>query len=348
MNDDVVEALNNSHKLQEKINFEIWPNFVRLYVHVRIDDISENDFGDYFCLIACLTPRDKQFVRYERFGNFSIIPYSWRSDIITHSFSSKHWMKTAFDTSYQYHEFVDNATSVLSNLRNINNQLAYALMFVGIIMIVSFATFILVRIVNDLRRKQDMCLVGSVINTVNVNTGDRAIKYDVFLSYSSTDRAWVLQLYEFLKANNYTVCLDVFDFPYGCSLPTKIAEAVTSSRKIIAVISPAYVASGWTEYELVISLTQIIDRQAPRDSLLPIRYKDCVMPVHLATWIKYVDYAGMHEDINQPTLFERLIRFVFHHNRQLPTDESIERRFHDKILSYLGEPSAKLSDKKDD
>jgi hypothetical protein len=114
------------------------------------------------------------------------------------------------------------------------------------------------------RRNKDIGSADAVLKAVRDNRDNRTLKFDVFLSYSSADKVWVNDLYEFLKSSGYRVCYDVTDFPYGCCIPKAIADAVSESNKVIAIVSPSYVKSRWTEMEYVMSVRQILDMEAPR------------------------------------------------------------------------------------
>ncbi len=57
--------------------------------------------------------------------------------------------------------------------------------------------------------------------------------YDVFLSYSSTDRPTVRKLAERLKASGLRVWLDVWEIKPGDSIPAKVEEGLENSRVLI-------------------------------------------------------------------------------------------------------------------
>jgi len=80
--------------------------------------------------------------------------------------------------------------------------------------------------------------------------------YDVFVSYrrSEPDRAWVHdRLVPRLRAEGLAVCLDDDCFRLGAPLILEIERAVETSRYTVAVLTPAYVQSGFTELENVMA-----------------------------------------------------------------------------------------------
>lgn len=80
--------------------------------------------------------------------------------------------------------------------------------------------------------------------------------YDVFLSYRNQDpdKTWVRKtLYPRLKAEGLKVCLDAVDFRLGEPMINEMERAVVQSRYTAAVLTPAYLSSGFTDFEGVIA-----------------------------------------------------------------------------------------------
>jgi hypothetical protein len=83
-----------------------------------------------------------------------------------------------------------------------------------------------------------------------------AFEYDVFISYSrrEPDRGWVRdRLVPRLRRDGVVVCLDDECFRLGAPLIREIERAVESSRYTLAVLTPAYVNSSYTEVENVMA-----------------------------------------------------------------------------------------------
>jgi hypothetical protein len=80
--------------------------------------------------------------------------------------------------------------------------------------------------------------------------------YDVFLSYrqQEPDKTWVRQvLRPRLEAEGLRACIDHRDFRLGAPLVLEMARAVEQSRYTLAVLTPAYLASHFTELENVLA-----------------------------------------------------------------------------------------------
>jgi hypothetical protein len=75
--------------------------------------------------------------------------------------------------------------------------------------------------------------------------------YDVFISHASEDKDEVVRpLAEALRAEGLRVWYDEFELRIGDSLRRKIDKGLVSSRFGLVVLSPSFIAKGWTNYEL--------------------------------------------------------------------------------------------------
>ncbi len=80
--------------------------------------------------------------------------------------------------------------------------------------------------------------------------------YDVFLSYrqQEPDKSWVRKtLLPRLEAGGLRACIDYRDFRLGAPVVLEMARAVVESRYTLAVLSPAYLTSNFTELENVLA-----------------------------------------------------------------------------------------------
>jgi hypothetical protein len=80
--------------------------------------------------------------------------------------------------------------------------------------------------------------------------------YDVFVSYrrAEPDRGWVHgRLVPRLRADGLLVCIDDDSFRLGAPLVLEMERAVQASRYTLAVITPRYLASNFTELENVLA-----------------------------------------------------------------------------------------------
>jgi hypothetical protein len=104
--------------------------------------------------------------------------------------------------------------------------------------------------------------------------GDEA--YDVFISYrqQDPDGAWVRGvLVERLRAEGLRVFIDHESFKLGAPLVLEMARGVEQSRYTLAVLSPAYLASNFTELESV--LAEHLGLEMSERRLLAVRRVPC-------------------------------------------------------------------------
>ena len=82
-------------------------------------------------------------------------------------------------------------------------------------------------------------------------TEQRTAMYDVFISHATEDKeSFVNAFVEELKKRNVKVWVDALRIQWGDSLRKSIDEGLKKSRFGIVVISPYFIAKGWTQYEL--------------------------------------------------------------------------------------------------
>lgn len=76
-------------------------------------------------------------------------------------------------------------------------------------------------------------------------------QYDVFISHASEDKdAIVRPLANALQSDGLRVWYDEFELRIGDSLRRKIDQGLANSRIGLVVLSHAFIAKGWTNYEL--------------------------------------------------------------------------------------------------
>ncbi|MFP4437096.1 MAG: TIR domain-containing protein [Chloroflexaceae bacterium] len=135
--------------------------------------------------------------------------------------------------------------------------------------------------------------------------------YDVFISYSSVDRAWVRnELLPVLEGAGLTVCIDYRDFQAGAPRPEEIQRAVETSRRTLLILTSDYLASEWANFGNM--MAQFLDPANRERSMIPLILTPCELPPRIA-YLTPVDFAGA-------TVAE---------------DREIERR---KLLTALGRP----------
>src|SRR5919106_3324337 len=94
-------------------------------------------------------------------------------------------------------------------------------------------------------------------------------KYDVFVSYSSKNKEWVRKIFvPTLENAGLKVCDYYRDFDVGAPIVMEMERAILESRKTIPILSPAYLKSGWTEFESL--MLQTLDAANRERKLLPV------------------------------------------------------------------------------
>lgn len=109
---------------------------------------------------------------------------------------------------------------------------------------------------------------GLLHNRPPGDSPDTAKEYDVFISHASEDKDDVVRpMANALIAEGLSVWYDEFELRIGDSLRRKIDRGLAKSRVGLVVLSHAFIAKGWTNYELDGIVTRSIDG---KQILLPI------------------------------------------------------------------------------
>jgi hypothetical protein len=125
---------------------------------------------------------------------------------------------------------------------------------------------------------------------------------DAFISYSHTDREWVLgRLLPRLEAAGLSVIIDERDFEVGVPSLINMERAVERSQYTIAVLTPAWLESEWTEYESL--LVGVADPTGRKRKLVPLMLVPCNPPVRIGI----LTYADFTQPQNWEPQFVRLV-----------------------------------------
>ncbi len=104
--------------------------------------------------------------------------------------------------------------------------------------------------------------------------------YDAFIAYSShgEERRWVhITLREKLEtAHNLKLCMYHRDFRAARDLADTIVEAINSSRNTLIILSPAFLDSGWCDFEVRMANEKVIRER--RDSLIIVIFSKLDRP----------------------------------------------------------------------
>ena len=115
---------------------------------------------------------------------------------------------------------------------------------------------------------------------------------DFFISYAGVNRPWAEWIAVELERAGYSTVLQAWDFRPGTDFMHKMQEATTSAKRTIAVLSPAYFGSDFSEAEWRSAFVK--DPTGELGLLLPVRVQPCEPPGLLASRV-YVDLVGADE-----------------------------------------------------
>ncbi|HSF29899.1 MAG TPA: TIR domain-containing protein [Candidatus Tectomicrobia bacterium] len=126
--------------------------------------------------------------------------------------------------------------------------------------------------------------------------------YDVFISYrqQEPDRSWVRKtLQPRLEAQGLRACIDYRDFRLGAPLVLEMARAVEQSRYTLAVLSPAYLTSNFTELENV--LAEHLGLETSQRRLLAIMREPCTprLGMRARLWLDMTDDGELERNVER-------------------------------------------------
>jgi hypothetical protein len=130
-------------------------------------------------------------------------------------------------------------------------------------------------------------------------------KYDVFISYSSANKDWVRKdLLSALEKAGLKVCIDFRDFKVGKPALKNMRDGILESRHTLLVLTDAYLKSGWTEFESLIS--QTLDPANRQTRVIPLLKGKCDLPIEIK-FLTYVNFCDPDDwDIAWKQLLEAL------------------------------------------
>ncbi|HEX8115546.1 MAG TPA: TIR domain-containing protein, partial [Kofleriaceae bacterium] len=118
---------------------------------------------------------------------------------------------------------------------------------------------------------------GGAAPAVPLAPAPDALTYDAFISYDRSearDCVWVEQVVvPRLEARGLRLCLEHRDFRFGRPRIREMERAVIASRYTISILTPAYLASSFREFESLIAQHQDLETRAVR--FLPLLRRPC-------------------------------------------------------------------------
>jgi TIR domain len=115
---------------------------------------------------------------------------------------------------------------------------------------------------------------------------------DFFISYTAVNRSWAEWIAVQLEAAGYTTVLQAWDFRPGSDFVHEMQQATTLTGRTIAVLSPAYFGSKFSEAEWRAAFAN--DPTGEQGLLVPVRVQECQPPGLLASRI-YIDLVDTDE-----------------------------------------------------
>ena len=115
----------------------------------------------------------------------------------------------------------------------------------------------------------------------------------VFLSHTSSDKAFVNRLAIDLRGKNVPVWFDKWELKVGDSLSTKISEGINNSGWLAVVLSKKSVESAWVQKELNAALARELRKKEV--FVLPIIIDDCDVPIFLQDKV-YADFRHSYNE----------------------------------------------------
>jgi hypothetical protein len=125
-------------------------------------------------------------------------------------------------------------------------------------------------------------------------------EFDVFISHSSVDKPWVIELKEALEGRGIKVWLDNDEIRPGEKIAKALERGIEASRSVALVVSPESMKSGWVreEYDRALEL-----EKAKRQPILliPIILRTAKVPGFLSTrrWVDFRDENTFKENVDK-------------------------------------------------
>ena len=126
---------------------------------------------------------------------------------------------------------------------------------------------------------------------------------NVFVSYTATDEHWAEWIAWQLEGAGHTTVIQAWDFGPGHHFVGKMHDAIEEADRVVAVLSPAYLASPFCEAEWMAAFRR--DPNGAKGILVPARVA-VVEPTGLLAGCVYVDLVGADEATCRGRLLDAL------------------------------------------
>lgn len=124
---------------------------------------------------------------------------------------------------------------------------------------------------------------------------------DYFISYTAADVAWAEWIAVTLDRAGLGVTWQKWDFRPGEHFVARMQRATSEALHTIAVLSPTYLESAFSEAEWRAAFT--LDPRGEQRRLIPVRVAEC-SPLGLLADLIRIDLVGLNEDVARKRLLE--------------------------------------------
>lgn len=114
-----------------------------------------------------------------------------------------------------------------------------------------------------------------------------------FISYTKQDESWAEWVAFVLEEASHEVVIQAWDFRPGSDFVVEMHKALTECDHVVALLSPAYLESGFGTSEWAAAVGD--DPLGAKRRLIPVRVKDVVPPGLLHNRV-YIDLVGLSEE----------------------------------------------------
>jgi tetratricopeptide (TPR) repeat protein len=145
------------------------------------------------------------------------------------------------------------------------------------------------------------------------------MKKDFFISYTGIDQQWAEWIAWQLESSGLTTVMQAWDFHAGGNFVLQMQEALVTTERTIAVLSPSYLEKAYTKPEWAAVFAD--DPTGTEGLLIPVRIKECELQgLHKA--IVYIDLVNLKNDKAKSHLLQR-IEQTTEHTRLKPDTEPV-------------------------
>ncbi|XP_063422298.1 toll-like receptor 4 [Mytilus trossulus] len=137
---------------------------------------------------------------------------------------------------------------------------------------------------------------------------EKRYRFDAFISYADEDRTFVTKSVKtkLEEESRLRLCIHHRDFIPGCDIADNIINAIHQSRKVIFIITEAFLKSEWCMYELHMAHTEnVISRQGTNMLILVFKedIPQNIIPKKIQQIVQEEVYLDFPDDIEDKEIF---------------------------------------------